>query len=73
MGFVVVTPIRFMHIADIHLGYRQYNLFERFKDFGKAFRQIINIAIEKKVDFIICAGDLFDRDSIDPITTSGKD
>lgn len=57
-----------MHIADIHLGYRQYNLFERFKDFERAFRKIINIAIEKKVDFIICAGDLFDRDSIDPVT-----
>ena len=59
---------RFLHIADCHLGYRQYNLKERFNDFGRAFREMIQIAIAEKVDFVLLAGDLFHKRSIDALT-----
>jgi len=53
--------MRFAHMADTHLGYRQYNLDEREEDFYSAFHDAIDIAIKKKVDFIIHSGDLFDE------------
>ena len=43
---------KFLHMADCHLGYRQYNLHERFNDFGRAFHHVINVAIAEKVDFV---------------------
>lgn len=59
---------RFLHIADCHLGYRQYNLRERFNDFGRAFFSAINFAIDQKVDFVLLAGDLFHKRAIDALT-----
>jgi exonuclease SbcD len=59
---------RFLHMADCHLGYRQYNLKERFNDFGRAFHHVINVAIEQKVDFVLLAGDLFHKRAIDALT-----
>lgn len=59
---------RFLHIADCHLGYRQYNLRERFNDFGRAFFGAINTAIDEKVDFVLLAGDLFHKRAIDALT-----
>ncbi|MDE0200305.1 MAG: DNA repair exonuclease, partial [Caldilineaceae bacterium] len=60
----------FLHMADCHLGYRQYNSRERQNDFTRAYLEIVGIAIEKKVDFVLLAGDLFERRAIDPITLS---
>lgn len=60
--------VRFLHMADCHLGYRQYNLRERFNDFGRAFFEVINIAIAEKVDFVLLAGDLFHKRAIDALT-----
>lgn len=59
---------RFLHMADCHLGYRQYNLRERFNDFGRAFHHVIDVAIREKVDFVLLAGDLFHKRSIDALT-----
>lgn len=57
----------FLHIGDIHLGYRQYKLIEREKDFFKAFLDICRVgAIQKKVDFVLITGDLFNSRSISP-------
>jgi len=53
--------MRFAHMADTHLGYRQYNLDEREEDFYSAFHEAIDIAIKKRVDFIVHSGDLFDE------------
>ena len=39
------------HLADTHLGYRQYGLLEREEDFYDAFNKIIDDIIEK--DFFI--------------------
>ncbi len=59
---------RFLHAADIHLGFMQYNCTERFNDFGRAFFAVIDDAIARRVDFVALAGDLFNKRAIDPPT-----
>ena len=59
---------RFLHFADCHLGYRQYNQRERLNDFARAFYTVIDTAIAEKVDFVLLAGDLFQKRSIDALT-----
>ncbi len=50
--------MKFAHLADCHLGswkreeLRKLNL--------ESFRKAIDICIERKVDFVLIAGDLFD-------------
>ena len=62
--------VTFLHMADCHLGYRQYNSRERQNDFTRAYLEIIDVAIDRRVDFVLLAGDLFERRAIDPITLS---
>lgn len=58
---------RFLHIADIHLGIKRYNLPDRTGDFFRAWREVIERhAIGRRVDFVIIAGDFFDRRNVDP-------
>ncbi|MBE6499621.1 MAG: DNA repair exonuclease [Methanobrevibacter thaueri] len=52
--------MKFAHLADTHLGYRQYGLFEREKDFYEVFDKVIDKIIEENVDFVIHSGDLFE-------------
>ncbi len=59
---------KFLHFSDCHLGYRQYNSKDRFNDFGRAFMDVINTAIDERVEFVILAGDLFQKRSIDALT-----
>jgi DNA repair protein SbcD/Mre11 len=59
--------MRFMHIADIHLGNQQYGLRERYNDFTRAFTYLIDEALNQHVDGIFLAGDLFDRQAVDPL------
>jgi DNA repair exonuclease SbcCD nuclease subunit len=59
---------RFLHFADCHLGYRQYNNSERYNDFARAFLYVIDAAIQHKVDFVVLAGDLFQKRTIDALT-----
>ncbi len=47
-------------MSDTHLGSRQYMRDDRESDFYEAFREAMEIAIERKVDFIVHSGDLFD-------------
>ncbi len=61
---------RFLHLADCHLGYRQYGHKERFNDFSKAFYAIVETAVREQVDFVVLAGDLFQKRSIDALTLS---
>ncbi len=58
----------FIHIADTHLGYEQYGVRERFNDFSRAFWLIIDDAIARNVDFVLIAGDLFNKRAIDAQT-----
>lgn len=56
---------RFIHVADIHLGYEQYNLVARANDFARAYVGMVDHAISTGVDFVLIAGDLFHRASAD--------
>lgn len=49
----------FIHTADTHLGYTQYNHPERQADYLDAFRQVVDAAIKRDVAGVIHAGDLF--------------
>ena len=60
--------IRFIHFADVHLGYRQYGLRERADDFSRAFGSVVDYCLRERPDFVLVAGDLFDSKSIDPRT-----
>ncbi len=55
--------MKFIHVSDTHLGCKTPIEYDeiREKDFLNAFKQVIDFAIEKKVDFIIHSGDLFDE------------
>src|ERR687883_546064 len=61
--------IKFLHLSDVHLGCRRYNLEERTKDFFRSWHDVIvNHALPNEVDFVLIAGDFFDRRNIDPQT-----
>jgi DNA repair protein SbcD/Mre11 len=66
---------RFLHIADIHLGFDHYDSKERTKDFYLALKDVLKKhAIEAKVDFVVIAGDLFEHRTIQPaILNQAKD
>ncbi|MFC7249675.1 DNA double-strand break repair protein Mre11 [Halomicroarcula sp. GCM10025324] len=50
---------RVIHTGDTHIGYQQYHVPERRRDFLAAFRQVVDDAIEDDVDAVVHAGDLF--------------
>lgn len=52
--------MKFIHVADIHAGYRQYGFVERETDFYQAASHVAKRAVELKVDGVIISGDLFD-------------
>lgn len=52
--------MKFAHLADNHLGYRQYNLQDREKDFYANFKEVIDKILEERVDFVVHSGDLFE-------------
>lgn len=61
--------VRFLHIADIHLGFDRYDSKQRTQDFFYAFRDVIQrYAIDQQVDFVLIAGDLFEHRTIQPAT-----
>jgi exonuclease SbcD len=58
---------KFLHIADIHLGIKRYNLPDRTGDFFRAWCEVIErYALARHVDFVLIAGDLFDRRLVEP-------
>ncbi len=58
----------FVHTADNHLGYEQYGEKARFDDFAKAFFSVIDDAIARRANFVLIAGDLFNKRAIDAQT-----
>lgn len=63
-------PVTFLHVADVHLdsplrGLEQYPLAPAERIRGatrRAFTGMIDLAIERRVDFVLIAGDLYDGD-----------
>ncbi|MFA4935219.1 MAG: DNA repair exonuclease, partial [Candidatus Methanoperedens sp.] len=60
--------MNFIHASDFHLGYAQYGLTERFRDYARAFHSVITYAIDHKVEFILISGDLFHKRNINAPT-----
>src|SRR5919199_3466560 len=59
--------MKFLHIADIHLGCRRYNLDERTKDFARAWLDVVHEhAIKNRVDFVLICGDFFNARRVEP-------
>lgn len=56
-----MKPFSFVHAADLHLGYAQYNLESRREDFDKAFQELVSKSLELKPDFLVIAGDIFQQ------------
>lgn len=52
--------VRLAHLADTHLGYKQYNLEEREKDIYDALEEIGDKVLEEHADIVVHSGDLFD-------------
>ena len=59
--------VKFMHISDIHLGYQQYGLQDRFNDFSHTFLYLVEQAITQQVNFVLLVGDLFEKRAPDPL------
>ncbi|HUQ99517.1 MAG TPA: DNA repair exonuclease [Gemmatimonadaceae bacterium] len=57
--------MRLVHLADIHLGFRQYQrqtptgINQREKDVGDTLRRVFDKVIELKPDLVLVAGDVF--------------
>lgn len=60
--------MNFIHASDFHLGYAQYGLIERFRDYAHAFHSVIKYAIDHKAEFILISGDLFHKRNINAPT-----
>ncbi|GAB6056442.1 exonuclease SbcCD subunit D [Methanobacterium movens] len=52
--------MQFAHLSDTHLGYRQYGIFEREKDYYNVFQDLVSSIIQERPDFVLHAGDLFE-------------
>ena len=59
---------RFVHCADLHLGYKQYGLEKRAKDFLEVFEYIAEYTIGNGIKLLLIAGDLFHKKDIKPET-----
>ncbi|MFT3744395.1 MAG: DNA repair exonuclease [Pyrinomonadaceae bacterium] len=61
--------MKFLHIADVHLGCTRYQLPESPRDFFDAWIDVLKrYGIEEKVDFVVMCGDFFHKRSVPPET-----
>ena len=60
--------MNFVHASDFHLGYVQYGLSERFRDFARAFDRVVDYTIQSDAKFLLIAGDLFHKRNINAPT-----
>lgn len=61
--------MKFLHIADVHLGCTRYQLPESPRDFFDAWIDVLKrYAIDEKVDFVIMCGDFFHKRNVPPET-----
>lgn len=60
---------RFLHVADVHLGFDRYDNKVRTQDFFYAFYDVLErYAVGERVDFVLIVGDLFEHRNIQPAT-----
>ncbi len=52
--------VRVAHVADTHLGFRQYNLDEREQDIYNVIDEIADKILEERAEIVVHSGDLFD-------------
>lgn len=52
--------MRFLHLSDTHLGYKEYMMDLRENDFYESFNEAIDTGLNENVDFFVHTGDLFD-------------
>lgn len=52
--------MKFLHLADLHIG-KRVNGFSMIDDQRFILNQIVEIAVNKKVDCVIMAGDIYDK------------
>lgn len=62
-----MDKVSFVHCSDLHLGCQQLHE-ERWHDFGKAFKQVVDYALTQQVDFCLIAGDLFHHRNVNAPT-----
>lgn len=61
--------MKFLHIADVHLGCTRYQLPESPRDFFDAWVDVLSrYAIDERVDFVIMCGDFFHKRAVPPET-----
>lgn len=61
--------MKFLHIADVHLGCTRYQLAESPRDFFDAWIDVLRrYAVGERVDFVIMCGDFFHKRSVPPET-----
>ncbi|MER3430128.1 MAG: hypothetical protein C4324_03620 [Blastocatellia bacterium] len=61
--------MKFLHIADVHLGCTRYHLPESPRDFFDAWSDVLRrYAIGENVDFVLIAGDFFHKQVVPPET-----
>lgn len=59
--------MKFLHIADIHLGCTRYQLEESPKDFFLAWYDALKkYAVDEQVNFVLIAGDFFHKRNVEP-------
>jgi len=61
--------MKFLHIADVHLGCTRYQLAESPRDFFEAWIDVLRrYGIGENVDFVIMCGDFFHKRTVPPET-----
>lgn len=69
LKYLIIPLMRFLHIADVHLGCTRYQLAESPRDFFDAWIDVLRrYAIDERVDFVIMCGDFFHKRSVPPET-----
>jgi len=69
LRFIYFGPMRFLHLADVHLDTsfsgRSEAVRQRLRAAGlDAFRRAVDVALQEQVDAVLVAGDLFDGDRL---------
>ena len=60
IDIVQEESMKFLHISDLHIG-KRVNEFSMIEDQKYILRQIKKIALEKQVDAVMIAGDIYDK------------